>query len=213
MIDGSLQDAERAVEPATARQGQEPSENTQGAGREVPAVSVTPLFPGGASATKASVSIASMMAVALLGTLTLGQNPQTLGSSPLGDEFGPRVNAGGSDIPNGRVKQESLGISSGHFLKRKLRGFSPSSDSDEEEQCAPEGEPMDTTPDHEDPDDLDNPLYAGDYLELPKVDVAEVAPKDDAPVPALSTGFPANGNISAESLEALCDRMDFTSVK
>ena len=86
-----------------------------------PGISVAPvLSQGGGSLSKAGVSIASMMAVALLGTLALGQNPQTLAAPPLNDEFEPNMNSDGSEIPNGRMDQEGLGITGMHFVGRKL---------------------------------------------------------------------------------------------
>lgn len=202
MAEHSIQEPEQVVEPGPEQPASDPSGTSQQPGRNIPGLSITPLVPGsGNGVTKASVSIASMMAVALLGTMTLGQNPQTIGSSPLGDDFDPRMNADASDIPNGRIKQESLGIGGAHFLKRKL--YPTSSDSDEDENMS-DGEPQDHDHDYDDPDDLERPLYDGQYLELAKV---------DAPVPALSNSYQVNANLSAQSLDALCDQMDFTSVK
>lgn len=53
--------------------GQEQDQHAEERSESFSGLSVAPLFPGGGNTlTRASVSIASMMAVAFLGTMTLG---------------------------------------------------------------------------------------------------------------------------------------------
>lgn len=125
---------EEEIPPMPEPQASAQSEPVQEPRPNNPGVSVVPVLQGGGSLSKAGVSIASMMAVALIGTLALGQNPQTIAAPPLNDEFEPNMNSDGSEIPNGRMDQEGLGITGMHFVGRKLVGFGRSSDSDDEDE-------------------------------------------------------------------------------
>lgn len=126
---------EETVPPVPEQQASAQTEPVHEPRQNNPGLSVVPvLSQGGGSLSKAGVSIASMMAVALIGTLALGQNPQTIAAPPLNDEFEANMNSDGSEIPNGRMDQEGLGITGMHFVGRKLVGFGRSSDSDDEDE-------------------------------------------------------------------------------
>lgn len=167
------------------------------------------LSQGGGGLSKAGVSLASMMAVALLGTLALGQNPQSIAAPPLNDEFEANMNSDGSEIPNGRMDQEGLGITGMHFVRRNLVGFGRSSDSDdEEEENGLTGEaPMEQDKGYERRVDVNDPLYDDQHLQLPKVDAIVPAP------PAPPKALPPGSNLTAEGLDALCEQIDFSNVK
>lgn len=83
----------------------------------------------------------------------------------MGGEFNSEMNDDSSEVPNGRIKQESLGIGDRNFLRRKLESAQSKnvdSDSDEDDRGLDVGS---LTPglrlpkqQYEDPDDLDDPF-------------------------------------------------------
>jgi len=120
-------------------------------------------------------------------------------------EFNSDMNAESSEAPNGRIKQESLGTGGRNFLRRKLEGIPKPDDSDsDEDDRGLDVVAMGDHDHHEEPDDLDDPFEESLFKDLTET---------DALVPAPAGSYPATTNMSAESLDALCNQIQFTNVK